>query len=57
MKYRYHIAKNDDWQKAKKLGIYENQSLETQGLIFRMKNKCRLRGYGMDTFDAFEERL
>lgn len=33
MKYIYHITKNDDWQNAKKLGIYNNQSLETQGFI------------------------
>jgi len=33
MKYIYHITKNDDWQNAKRLGIYESKSLETQGFI------------------------
>ena len=33
MKYIYHITNSDDWQNAKKLGIYENQSLKTQGFI------------------------
>jgi uncharacterized protein (DUF952 family) len=33
MKYVYHITKSDDWLNAKVLGIYENQSLKTQGFI------------------------
>ena len=33
MKYIYHITNSNDWLNAKTLGIYTNQSLETQGFI------------------------
>ncbi|MFW6173205.1 MAG: DUF952 domain-containing protein [Elusimicrobiota bacterium] len=33
MKKILHIASNDDWKKAKEIGVYKADSLETEGFI------------------------